>query len=647
MQLSVIIVNYNVKHFLEQCLCSVQKAMRGIEAEVIVVDNASSDGSIEYLAAKFPNVQFVCNKENRGFAKACNEGLELTKGKYILFLNPDTIVPEDCFLRCIEFLASHTEAGALGTKMIDGSGKFLKESKRSFPSPLTSLYKLFGLSTVFPRSKTFSKYHLGNLNENETHEVDVLAGAFLMVKKEVIDKIGGFDEIFFMYGEDVDLSYRIQKAGYKNYYFADSSIIHFKGESSRKGSLNYVRMFYKAMSIFVRRHYKTGKANLFNFFIRIAIWIRAIMTATGNFIQRVGLPLIDAAFLILSFWLVKEIWEQYVKTGVEYENKLLWISFPLFTVFYLIVAYYAGLYDRRHRRSGFIRSTLIATIVLLAGYSLLPEQYRFSRAIILFGALLAIVFISLLRWLLMRAGVLNSYDEKEKHPATAIVGSQQQYTTVMNLMKDAGFHERIIGRIAIDNKDSTGIGNWKEIRSISKTVPFRELIFCEGQLSFKEIIATLQELPSSIKVKFHAQCSSSIVGSDSQHQQGESVSTENGFNLSDPYNLRLKRLFDILTSILFLLTFPIHLCIVKKPLHFLGNCFMILFAQKTWIGYIKEEKKLPLLREAVLACNGNPPLFSKQLPLESLETIDYWYAKDYEITIDLRLVWKQYKKLGS
>jgi len=254
MQLSIIIVNY-VKHFLEQCLISVQKAIAGIEAGIIVVDNCSTDNSISYLQPDFPFVQFVVNKENLGFAKACNQGLQIAKGKYILFLNPDTIVPEDCFKKCISFFESHADAGALGIKMLDGRGKFLKESKRSFPMPLTSLYKLFGLAKIFPRSRIFSKYHLGNLDENNDHEVDVLAGAFMMIKKEVLEKVGSFDEIFFMYGEDVDISYRIQKAGYKNYYFAQNSIIHFKGESTRKGTLNYVRMFYNAMSIFVRKHY--------------------------------------------------------------------------------------------------------------------------------------------------------------------------------------------------------------------------------------------------------------------------------------------------------------------------------------------------------------------------------------------------------
>ncbi|MGZ8545012.1 MAG: glycosyltransferase family 2 protein, partial [Flavisolibacter sp.] len=204
MRLSVIIVNYNVRHFLEQCLYSVEKSMNGLAAEVIVVDNHSTDGSLEYLTPRFPLVQFIANKENTGFSKACNQGLAMANGDFILFLNPDTLVEEQTFKNCIAFFEQHLHCGALGVKMIDGAGNFLKESKRSFPSPSTSLFKLFGLARIFPRSKTFARYHLGNLDKNQDHEVDVLAGAFMMVRKSVLDRIGGFDESFFMYGEDVD-----------------------------------------------------------------------------------------------------------------------------------------------------------------------------------------------------------------------------------------------------------------------------------------------------------------------------------------------------------------------------------------------------------------------------------------------------------
>ena len=654
MQLSVIIVNYNVKHFLEQCLCSVQKAIAEMQAEIIVIDNNSADHSIGYLAPKFPEVRFIANKENLGFAKGCNQGLQLASGEYILFLNPDTIVPEDCFEKCISFFTSHPEAGALGIKMLDGSGKFLKESKRAFPSPMTSLYKLSGLSKLFPRSKLFSKYHLGYLNENENHEVDVLAGAFMMIKKEVLNTVGSFDETFFMYGEDVDLSYRIQKAAcpatggsFKNYYFAGSSIIHFKGESTRKGSMNYVRMFYTAMSIFAGKHYGGSRAGIFNFLIHLAIWFRAALAAIGNFIRKIGLPLIDAAFIFLSFWIMKNIWTRFVRTDIHYENKLLLIAFTAYTFFYLFTAYYAGLYDRWYKRSELIKSTLIATIVLLAGYALLPEQYRFSRGIILFGALLAFFLIGILRWILIRANVLSSNKEKEEHLTTIIVASPKEYEEVQLLLKQAGIHQRVLGRIALNEKDTTGISNWKNLPQLSSSLPFREIIFCQGTLSFADIISGLQQLPAGIVTKIHAQGSSGIVGSNSKDTSGEAVSKENGFKLSDPYNRRLKRLIDIATSFLGLITFPVQLFIVKKPLAFLGNCFSVLFGGKTWIGYAAAAKNLPSIRQAVIACNGVPHTVKQQLPEESLHMMDYWYARDYEPSADLKLLWRMYPKLGG
>lgn len=255
MDLSVIIVNFNVKFFLEQCLYSVLKAGSTLNIEVIVVDNKSTDGSREYLSPKFPKVNFIWNNANPGFATSCNLGLEIAKGEFILFLNPDTIVPEDCFTKCISFIKSKPDCGALGVKMIDGSGRFLKESKRGFPGASASFFRLSGLTFLFPKSKIVSAYYAGNLSKDEDHEIDIIAGALFMVKKSILDKIGGFDSQFFMYGEDIDLSYRIKLAGYKNYYFSQITIIHFKGESTKKSD-TYNEVFYKAMHLFVNKHYK-------------------------------------------------------------------------------------------------------------------------------------------------------------------------------------------------------------------------------------------------------------------------------------------------------------------------------------------------------------------------------------------------------
>ena len=279
MEISVIIVNYNVKFFLEQCLYSVKASLENIAAEIIVVDNASPDKSVEYLQSKFPAVKFISNATNKGFGAACNQGFKASGGKCLLFLNPDCIVPEDCFEKCLGFLNNHPVAGAIGVKMLDGSGRFLKESKRALPSLSTSFFKLFGFAALFPNSKLFAKYYLGHLDENKNHEIDVLAGAFMMIKRNVFEMVNGFDENFFMYGEDIDLSFRIKKAGFKNYYFSDTEIIHFKGESTKKGRLDYVRMFYHAMSIFVNKHYKNG---LYKLFINLGIGIMAFFSAIAN-----------------------------------------------------------------------------------------------------------------------------------------------------------------------------------------------------------------------------------------------------------------------------------------------------------------------------------------------------------------------------
>ena len=279
MLLSIIIVNYNVKHYLEQCLCSVRAAISGMEAEILVVDNNSSDGSLCFLQPIFKDVRFIRNETNLGFAKANNQALKLCSGKYVLFLNPDTLVPEDALTKAVSYMQEHPEAGALGIRMIDGNGHFLPESKRAFPTPLACVFKLAGIASLFPRSGFFNRYALGNLDQHTSQPVQVLAGACMLVEKHILDILNGFDERYFMYGEDIDLSYRITQAGYQNHYFAGTTVLHFKGKSSRKQSFEYVKLFYWAMLLFVKKQYGKGAGKRFSFLMQTAITIGGMLSS--------------------------------------------------------------------------------------------------------------------------------------------------------------------------------------------------------------------------------------------------------------------------------------------------------------------------------------------------------------------------------
>lgn len=284
-KISVLIVNYNVKFYLEQCLLSLLASDIFDQIEIIVVDNNSTDGSREYIGNKFPTVSFIWNSDNLGFAKANNQAIRICTGDYVLLLNPDTVVGEHVLSRVADFMDNCPDAGAVGVKMINGSGVFLPESKRGFPSPWVSFCKIFGLTKVFPKSRMFGKYHLLYLDENKSHQVDILCGAFMMIRSEALSTTGLLDESFFMYGEDIDLSYRITLAGYKNYYVPEK-IIHYKGESTRKDTMRYVKIFYYAMYIFFKKHYPRS-GFFYSLLVPLGIFTRASMSG----LKRILLPL--------------------------------------------------------------------------------------------------------------------------------------------------------------------------------------------------------------------------------------------------------------------------------------------------------------------------------------------------------------------
>ena len=285
MKLSVVIVNYNVKYFLEQCLHSLEQAAMGIDHEVIVIDNASTDGSTEYITARFPKVKWMACRENNGFSKGNNIAIAHAKGEYILMLNPDTIVTKKAIEGCIAFMDNNADAGACGVYMLRTDGTFAPESRRALPTPFVAFCKMSGLSNLFPKSRTFGRYYMQYLDKEETNPIEIISGAYMMLRHKTIKKTGALDEDFFMYGEDIDLSYRILKSGYRNYYLP-LRILHYKGESTNKSSYRYVHTFYRAMQLFFKKHY-SHYSLIVSLPINIAIWTRALLAYVGNqFVHR-------------------------------------------------------------------------------------------------------------------------------------------------------------------------------------------------------------------------------------------------------------------------------------------------------------------------------------------------------------------------
>lgn len=285
MKVSVIIVNYNVKEKLKQCLCSVQIASQNIENEVFVVDNNSTDGSCEMVRAQFPNVIVIANEDNVGFAKANNQAIQCASGEYVLLLNPDTVVQSDMLEKVLTFMDEHPDGGALGVAMEDGNGVYLPESKRGMPTPWTAFCKLFGLSSLFPKSDFFNHYYLGSLSNNDVHEIEILAGACMLLRKSVLDKIGLLDEKYFLYGEDIDISYRIVQAGFKNYYFPFTRITHYKGLSTQKKYEESLRAFYSSMIIFVDQHFAPRYSSPAIWCIKCGIQLREALAIMGMWLK--------------------------------------------------------------------------------------------------------------------------------------------------------------------------------------------------------------------------------------------------------------------------------------------------------------------------------------------------------------------------
>ncbi|MCF8257043.1 MAG: glycosyltransferase family 2 protein [Flavobacteriales bacterium] len=652
MKLSIVIVNYNVQHFLESCLQSVMVACEGIAAEIFVVDNDSVDGSVAMVQARFPQVELIANKENVGFSRANNQAMRLAAGELILLLNPDTLVEADTFRKVIVFMDSHPDCGGLGIKMVDGKGSFLPESKRSLPTPEVAFYKIFGLSWLFPRSKRFGRYHLTYLNNDETHEIEVLSGAFMLMRKEALDKVGLLDEDFFMYGEDVDLSYRIIKGGWKNYYFPDARIIHYKGESTKKGSLNYVYVFYNAMAIFARKHFSAESARMFSLLINVAIVLRATVALGHRFVKAIVLPLADGAVIYGGLYVISQYWESTVRAddGLHFPDEFFWLALPSYILIWLLAVWFAGGYDRPVRLQRILLGLMAGSGVILIGYGLLGEEIRFSRAVILLGSLWAMMAVPLLR-LLFHAIRLDGFDlSGERNTRFAIVGGAEEVHRVEGLLRETFRNPQFIGHVAAEAGSFEGaLGTVHQLDDIIRIHRVTEVIFCAKDMPAQRIIDIMtQSLHPQVDFKIAPQESMFLIGSNDINTAGDLYTF--GLNaVSKPSNRRLKRLFDLGSGILLLLLSPALAWFTRRPLGLFSNVLLVLLGRRTWVGYASGQKadrdfQLPKIAQGILSPVDG--LEAGDLDAEGLVRINMRYAKDYSALNDLNILIKGLRNLG-
>lgn len=642
MKLSIVIVNYNVAYFLEQCLNSVFKALQNIEGEVFVIDNNSIDNSVEIIKQKFPNVILIQNKENVGFSKANNQAIHLAKGIYILLLNPDTVVEESTFTKTIDFLEQHPSAGGLGVRMLDGSGKFLPESKRGLPTPGVAFSKITGLSKLFPNSKTFNRYHLGYLSEFQTHKIDVLSGAFMMIRHKVIQKIGALDESFFMYGEDIDLSYRIQLAGYENYYFPETSIIHYKGESTKKSSVNYVFVFYNAMIIFAKKHFSTKHARLFSLLINIAIYLRASLAIFQRFIFKAILPIIDSIFLISGLYLLTIYWK---KNGIEFPLQLIKFALPTYMGIWMLSNYFQGTYDKLIQIKKIISGTLIGTVCILIFYALLPKSLQFSRLFILLSTILVCCYYILSRYLLYLLFPSKFAINEVTPKKIIIVGSENESLRVSKILHQAYPTLESIFFVAPNTnlKGTSHIGDLSQLDQITYIHKIHEILFCAKDVSAQQIIHWMSTLGSyDIEFKIAQPDALFIIGSNSTESSGEYYSLEI-HEISKAENKRKKRTLDILFSVCFIFTLPISIFYFKNKKSLLKNIFDCLIGRKTYVGYNLQNLNNSLLPKLKFSILHPVPYTSKTGDLN--EKINLIYARDYSIWKDIEILQKSWRAL--
>lgn len=641
--LSIVIVNYNVRHFLIKCLESIYKSKKNnFEIEVIVVDNASVDGSTAVVRELYPQVTLIENLSNVGFAKANNQGFQIAKGQYILALNPDTIIQEDTLSISLGYLLNNLDCGVCGVKMIDGSGAYLPESKRGLPTLWNSFCKFSGLTSFFPHSKSFSGYYMGHLSEDNVHDVEVLCGAFMLFRSDVLKRIGGFDEDYFMYGEDIDLSLKFKNEGYRVVYLPTTRIIHFKGESSKKASFNYIKNFYNAMLIYVGKNYNGWNGMTMKFFIRMAIYFSAIASYIKNNIIANAHLFIDTFILYVTIGIVRILWGKYYFDDVTYfNNRASLINDILFVFFTIGSLWFFGHYDKNWKIKRLLTGIFAGTFSVLVIFALLPVNLRSSRALILIDSLIALTAMYIIKSFRLK---FLQWLTKNKNKNYLIVAKESNALRIAEIIKQNESEAQIVGTIAPKvislNENTFYINTLDKLADVVKMMKAEYVVFSNDDLSLQEILDQMILPDKDVKYLITGGDNDTVIGSSKNSKSKNLYFAESSYKLSQSFYLRLKRMFDVVASFVFIVFAPILLLFIGNKKTIYSNVLKVLFADKSWVGYADDPSisLLPNLKNAVFDVSSFIGDIEYYPLLQDIYMANTYYAKMYSIGTDIKII---------
>ncbi|SMO83109.1 glycosyltransferase [Gracilimonas mengyeensis] len=549
--ISVVIVNYKVKEYIANLLNSLDKARHQLELEIFVVDNASGDDSIPYLKKRYPDVNYIANQENVGFAKANNQAIRQAQGEYTLIINPDTLVSEDTLEVLIEHMQQNPDCGAAGCKILNPDGTFAPESRRSVPNIWTACTKVFGLNALFPKSKLFGRYYLSWLHEDEASEVPVLSGSFMFWRTELLQKLDGFDERFFMYGEDIDLCYRVQETDYHIDYVPDTSIIHYKGESTKKGDLRYIRIFNKALYQFFDKHFSSRYSTFFRVLIYLAIWLKTGMSFISSNFKKIRMVLIDLLVLNLSVAVGYVV--RYGLLGEWILNpegmKHLWIN-ALSSLLFLFSGSLLGMFRQKRDSISTTLKALTITYTGLVVITFFVRNLAYSRLGLILGFIFGVIFFVAYKLIMVNRSSSGEYNRgKIRSPRVLIVGDGDQTSEIISKIHSRpDWSYEVVGSVGVSSKDNgkSRLGSLSQLQDLVKAYNIDQVFFALNSISYKQMLKEIASLQKKdVVFKLIPDSMDFILGKSHVEYLEAIPLVEVEFEYSKPLNRGLKRLFDI------------------------------------------------------------------------------------------------------